>query len=156
MKKQGVIIALCTSEKKGTGKSERESVMLLENHGLAGDAHGGVGHRQVSLLSLEKVDIFRQKGGKVNHGDFGENLLISGIDLAKLPVGTALTSGEVRLEITQIGKTCHQHCQIYEAVGDCIMPREGIFAKVLSGGELKKGDPIYVEDFLSSSNINGQ
>ena len=145
MSTDGTIVAICTSPKKGTAKTERETVTVLPDHGFQGDAHAGNWHRQVSLLSCEQVDAFREQGGQVENGAFGENLLIRGIDLARLPLGTRLRSGEVLLEVTQIGKECHAHCAIYHQVGDCIMPREGIFARVRSGGILKKGDKIHAE-----------
>ena len=136
------IIAVCTSDRKGIQKTPVAQVTLRENWGIEGDAHAGNWHRQVSLLSLEKVDAFRARGAQVENGAFGENIIVSGLDLATLPVGTRLRSGDVLMELTQIGKQCHSHCAIYHAVGDCIMPREGIFCKVLSGGQLKAGDPL--------------
>ena len=141
----GVVAAVCVSEQKGTAKKSVHKARLVEGHGLETDAHAGNWHRQVSLLSREKVEDFKRRGGAVEDGAFGENLLISGIDLARLPVGTRLRSGGVLLEVTQIGKECHAHCAIYHQVGDCIMPREGIFAKVLRGGEIGEGDGIHVE-----------
>ncbi len=132
------------SEKKGTAKRPVERAALRRDHGLVGDAHAGNWHRQVSLLSLEKIRSFNQAGGTVVDGDFGENLIVDGIDLASLPVGTLLRVGSALLEVTQIGKECHNHCQIYARVGDCIMPREGIFAKVLEDGDVTVGDSIEV------------
>ena len=142
--KTGVIKAICVSEKRGTAKQERESVRLIEDFGIEGDAHAGKWHRQVSLLSWESVEAFRAKGADVENGAFGENLLVSGIDLPELPVGTRLSGGEVVLEITQIGKQCHSHCEIYKQVGDCIMPRKGVFAVVIHGGTLAVGDVLVV------------
>jgi len=138
------ILGVCTSEKKGVQKVNVGKIELVENHGLKGDAHAGDWHRQVSLLSWEKIEDFKNRGGKVKDGDFGENLIVQGIDLAKLPVGTKLKINEIELEVTQIGKECHQHCAIYHAVGDCIMPREGIFARVLSGGIVQINDEINI------------
>ncbi|BEU87382.1 hypothetical protein TAMA11512_08460 [Selenomonas sp. TAMA-11512] len=138
----GKIHALCISEKKGTQKHVIDAAVLVVEHGLQGDAHAGRWHRQVSLLGLEEIEAFRQKGADVAFGAFGENIVVEGFHLRELPVGTRLRSGEVLLEITQIGKECHAHCEIYHKVGDCIMPREGIFARVLHGGELKAGDGI--------------
>lgn len=138
------ILGVCTSEKKGVQKVNVGKVELVENHGLKGDAHAGDWHRQVSLLSWEKIEDFKNRGGQVKDGDFGENLIVQGIDLAKLPVGTKLKINEIELEVTQIGKECHQHCAIYHAVGDCIMPREGIFARVLSGGIVQINDEINI------------
>ncbi|MDR0549430.1 MAG: MOSC domain-containing protein [Deltaproteobacteria bacterium] len=139
---EGKIIAVCLSEAKGVAKKPVVSGQLVVDHGLDSDAHAGPWHRQVSLLSYNKVLEFNQKGGSVDHGDFGENILVEGIDLRLLPVGTRLAVGPALLEVTQIGKECHDRCQIYHRVGDCVMPREGIFAKVLTGGEVKPGDPV--------------
>ena len=142
----GKILAVCISEKKGTQKINVEKGKLIENHGLEGDAHAGTWHRQVSLLSNEKISDFIARGGNVEQGDFGENLIVEGIDLAKLPVGTMLQINDnILLEVTQIGKECHSHCAIYHAVGDCIMPREGIFTRVIKGGNVKIGDTIVVK-----------
>ncbi|MDO5100813.1 MAG: molybdopterin-binding protein [Eubacteriales bacterium] len=140
----GNIRAICISEKKGTVKRPVERARVTADYGIEQDAHAGKWHRQISLLSWDKVADFNARGGNVTDGDFGENLLIEGIDCKALPVGTVLRAGEVVLEITQIGKECHQHCQIYHRVGDCIMPREGVFAKVLQGGELEAGMAIEV------------
>lgn len=142
---KGTVVAVCTSPQKGTAKKDVGSGVLVKNHGLENDAHAGNWHRQVSLLCAEKVEDFKRRGGDVGPGDFGENLLVSGIDFAALPIGTKLVLGSAVLEVTQIGKQCHAHCQIYHKVGDCIMPREGIFAKVLCGGPLAKGDVIYAK-----------
>lgn len=142
---EAVIKALCISEKRGTAKIARKEVELIEDFGLKNDAHAGKWHRQVSLLSYEQVEAFRQRGAQVQDGAFGENILAEGIDFKKLPVGTVLVSGDVELEITQIGKKCHSECEIFYQVGDCIMPREGIFAKVVHGGTLKIGDVLYVK-----------
>lgn len=143
----GKILAVCISEKKGTQKINIKEGTLIENHGLQGDAHAGTWHRQVSLLSNEKITDFIARGGNVEQGDFGENLIVEGIDLAKLPVGTMLQiNDDILLEVTQIGKECHSHCAIYHAVGDCIMPREGIFTRVIKGGSVKVGDSIIVKE----------
>lgn len=142
----GKVRAVCISEKKGTAKRNVGSSLFIPEHGLENDAHADKWHRQVSLLSYEKVEAFRQSGGHVEDGDFGENLLVDGIDFPKLPVGTKLRSGDVLLEITQIGKKCHDRCAIYYQVGDCIMPKEGIFAKVLKGGTISVGDELTVEE----------
>ena len=141
----GIIKAICISSEKGTAKHEVEQAEVIMQHGLKGDAHAGEGNRQVSLLSLQKIDEFRARGAEVQYGAFGENLVVDGIDFAELPVGTIFRSGEVQLEITQKGKECNTPCEIYHRMGDCIMPREGIFAKVLQGGIIKKGDRIDVE-----------
>lgn len=140
----GKIMAVCISEKRGTQKKNIDKVRLIENFGLEGDAHGGNWHRQVSLLSYEKVRAFEEKGISVEDGAFGENLLVEGFDFKTLPVGTRFRCGEVLLEMTQIGKECHSHCEIYQAVGDCIMPREGVFARVLHGGMIQIGDELEI------------
>ena len=141
----GKILAICISEKKGTQKKPIESARLVEEWGIEGDAHVGKWHRQVSMLSFEKIEAFREKGADVDFGAFGENLVVEGFDLSKVPVGTKFQIGEAILELTQIGKECHSHCAIYKVMGDCIMPREGIFAKVLRGGMISEGDEITVE-----------
>ncbi|HWS43954.1 MAG TPA: molybdopterin-binding protein [Pseudoflavonifractor sp.] len=138
----GVIRAICISEKKGTQKHAVPSARLVEDWGIEGDAHAGNWHRQVSLLSLEKIDAFRARGAEVDFGAFGENLVVEGFDFRALPVGTRFSCGEALLEMTQIGKECHTHCNIYKVVGDCIMPREGVFARVLRGGVLTVGDEL--------------
>ena len=120
----GKIIAICISEKKGTQKHSIESAVLKENWGIEGDAHAGKWHRQVSLLSFEKFDEFQKKGAEIDYGAFGENILVEGFDLRTIPVGTRFQIGEAILELTQIGKDCHSHCEIYKKMGDCIMPRE--------------------------------
>ncbi|MFV0412227.1 MAG: MOSC domain-containing protein [Oscillospiraceae bacterium] len=141
----GRVMAVCTSEKKGTAKHNASKAVFKVEHGLVGDAHAGNWHRQVSLLSADKVEDFKKKGAQVQAGAFGENLLVEGIDFKTLPVGTKLACGSVVLEITQIGKECHAHCAIYHQVGDCIMPREGVFARVLQEGAIAVGDTLYVQ-----------
>lgn len=138
----GKIIAICVSEKKGTQKTETDHAELKENYGILGDAHAGNWHRQVSLLSLEKIEEFRQKGAHVAFGAFGENLVTEGFHLSQMSVGTCFQIGEAVLKLTQIGKECHSHCEIYKVMGDCIMPREGVFARVLKGGVIRPGDEI--------------
>lgn len=138
----GIIRAICISERRGTKKQEVLQAELKEKWGIVGDAHAGDWHRQVSLLSQEKIEAFRSKGADVAYGDFGENLVVEGFDLAALPTGTRLKIGDAVLEVTQIGKECHSHCEIYQHMGDCIMPREGIFARVLHGGRIEKGDEV--------------
>ncbi|MTD42295.1 MOSC domain-containing protein [Erwinia sp. CPCC 100877] len=140
----GEVIAINISERRGTQKKEIEEVELIKGYGLEADAHGGNWHRQVSLLSFEKVTEFNKRGARVGNGAFGENIVVSGIDLRKLPVGSQIRIGAAELVVTQIGKECHQHCQIYARVGDCIMPREGIFAVVVTPGHIKKGDRLEV------------
>ena len=138
----GRILAICISEKKGVQKRPIEEAVLIEDWGIEKDAHGGKWHRQGSLLSFEKIEGFRAKGAEVDFGDFGENLVVEGFDLRQIPVGTRFRIGDVILELTQIGKECHSHCAIYHAVGDCIMPREGVFTEVIKGGKIKTGDTI--------------
>ena len=142
---KGKILAVCQSEKKGTVKSEIGEGLLIENFGLKDDAHAGKWHRQISLLGVESIDKMQSKGFKIKYGDFAENLTIEGIVLHQLPLGTKLKVGEnVLLEVTQIGKECHHDCEIRKKIGDCVMPREGIFARVLKGGKVKVGDDIEV------------
>ena len=140
----GKITAICVSERKGTQKHYIEQAELKVDHGIVGDAHAGNWHRQVSLLNKEKIDAFKARGAKINDGAFGENIIVEGIDFRTLPVGTRYRSGDVLLEMTQIGKECHDHCAIYAAMGDCIMPREGVFCKVLQGGVLHVGDDLEI------------
>ena len=138
----GKLMGICISDIRGIQKSAVDSAILIENYGIEQDAHAGDWHRQVSLLSYEKIQEFNARGAEVTDGAFGENLIISGIDLAALPIGTCMRCGDAELEVTQIGKECHSHCQIYHKMGECIMPRQGIFAKVLRGGTIRKGDEI--------------
>jgi MOSC domain-containing protein YiiM len=141
------VVAVSISREKGTRKENIPEGLLIEDYGFKDDAHAGDWHRQVSLLAMESVDKIRAKGLDVGPGDFAENITTLGIDLVHLPVGTKLKVGEgVLMEITQIGKECHTRCAIYYQAGDCVMPREGIFTKVLKGGTVKRGDPIVVID----------
>lgn len=140
----GKLRAICISEKRGTEKTEVPEAEIKKEWGICNDAHGGNWHRQISLLSGEKIDEFRSRGADIANGAFGENLIIEGYDLRALPVGTRFRIGEVLLELTQIGKECHSHCEIYKRMGDCIMPREGVFAVVIEEGHIKKGDPVTV------------
>ena len=140
----GTIVAVCISEKKGTRKRSVPCARLIVDHGLENDAHAGNWHRQVSLLSLEKIEDFKKRGAIVTDGDFGENLIVGGIDCITLPLGTRLAVGEALIELTQHGKECHSHCAIYHAMGECIMPKQGVFAKVLKGGLVREGDCIAV------------
>jgi TatD DNase family protein len=150
----GKVLAVCMSSEKGTAKQNKGAAELVTQHGLKGDAHAGDWHRQVSLLSYEKIQNFRALGAEVTDGDFGENLVVEGIDFASLPVGTILCSGEAILEITQIGKECHSHCQIFKRMGDCIMPREGVFARVIRGGRVNAGDEMYVRSSENTADIS--
>lgn len=138
----GTIKAVCTSTAKGIQKTETNSIELRNDWGIEGDAHAGNWHRQVSLLSYEKIEEFKARGAEVDNGSFGENIIVEGFDLKTLPVGSVFQSGEVVLQLTQVGKECHSHCQIYHKMGDCIMPREGVFCKVICGGTVKAGDAI--------------
>lgn len=140
----GKIRAICTSDVRGIQKTNVGRAVLKENWGVEGDAHAGSWHRQVSLLSFEKIEAFRAKGAEVDFGAFGENLVVEGFDFKTLPVGTLFECGTAILEMTQIGKECHSHCAIFKVMGDCIMPREGVFARVLKGGEIRVGDEINI------------
>lgn len=140
----GEVVALCISEKRGTQKINVKEGKFIENFGIENDAHAGNWHRQVSLISYEQIEDFKARGGNVHPGAFGENLIVKGFDFKNMPVGTIFKCNDVELEMTQIGKQCHHHCQIYEQVGDCIMPREGVFAKVIKGGTIKVGDEMEV------------
>jgi MOSC domain-containing protein YiiM len=142
------VIAVCKSDKKGMKKMPVHEILIRENYGVDGDAHADdATHRQVSLLAIESIDKMRGKGLDLQPGDFAENITTQGIDLASLPIGTRITAGdEVVLEMTQIGKECHTGCAIRQQVGDCIMPREGVFARVIRGGRIKAGDVITIDD----------
>ncbi len=141
----GIVCAVSVANRKGVKKSNIESGTLIKDFGLEGDAHAGKWHRQVSLLAEESIEQMRKKGVDVAAGDFAENITTRGIDLWLLPVGSVLQIGnEVLLKITQIGKKCHQGCAIFQQVGDCIMPRQGIFAKVIAGGKIAPGDKITI------------
>lgn len=145
----GKVLAVCASEKKGMRKKDIGRGLLVVEHGLEGDAHAGKWHRQVSLLAMESIRKMVEKGLKVGPGDFAENLTTEGLDLPALPVGTRLrllhegVPGAL-LEVTQIGKVCHTRCAIYQQAGDCVMPREGLFVRVLEGGEVAVGDSLEV------------
>ena len=140
----GRVVAVCISEKKGERKKPVREVSVRENHGIIDDAHAGDWHRQVSLLAMESIRKMQDKGLDVTTGDFAENITTEGIDLPSLPIGTRLAIGETLTEVTQIGKECHTRCAIYHQAGDCVMPREGIFVKVLRGGTIKCDDPIEI------------
>lgn len=145
MSKQGQIIAVCTSANKGERKTDIKAGTLVKGFGLAGDAHGGDWHRQVSLLATESIAKMQAAGLDVGPGDFAENLTTRGLALCSLPIGTRLRIGNTALlEISQIGKICHERCAIFYQAGDCVMPREGIFAVVLEGGPVQTGDIIEV------------
>ena len=141
----GKIEAICLSEKRGTKKHEITSVNLIADHGLEGDAHAGKWHRQVSFLRLEDIERFKSEGADVVPGDFGENLIISGLDESILNVGAEIHIGNAMLRITQIGKECHDHCAIYYSVGRCVMPESGYFCEVISSGTISTGDIVTAE-----------
>lgn len=141
---QGRIIAISTSIRRGIPKSNRQEVLLIENWGMENDVHAGDWHRQISLLAMESVQKIRDKGVPVRPGAFAENLTTEFIDIPNLSIGTRVIIGESELEITQIGKECHQKCAIFYRAGDCVMPREGIFAIVRKGGVIRVGDTVIV------------
>lgn len=140
----GEIIAICISEKRGTQKKRIPEAEFVEDWGIKGDAHAGKWHRQVSLLSHDKIEAFRARGAEVADGAFGENLVVEGFDFTKMAVGTRFRCNDVILELTQIGKECHNGCEIFKKMGDCIMPREGVFTRVLHGGIVREGDELVV------------
>ena len=141
----GIVKAVCISEKKGTQKKDIKEAVFIEDFGIEKDAHAGKWHRQVSLLSYDRVEEFRQRGANVDDGAFGENLLVAGMDFKTYPIGTIFKCNDVLLELTQVGKKCHSECEIFHQVGDCIMPREGVFTVVLHGGIIRAGDELTVE-----------
>ncbi len=140
----GRVVDVCVSENKGERKKPVEQVVVRAEHGIVDDAHAGAWHRQVSLLAIESIRKMQEKGLDVSSGDFAENITTEGIDLPSLPIGTKLEIGETLSEVTQIGKECHTRCAIYHQAGDCVMPREGIFVKILRGGTIRRGDRIEV------------
>ena len=140
----GKVLGVCISEKKGTQKKNIHEARFIEDWGIENDAHAGKWHRQVSLLSADRINEVRARGAEVADGAFGENLIVEGFDFKSLPVGTVFQCGDVVLEMTQIGKECHSHCEIYKVMGDCIMPREGVFTKVLHGGVIREGDEMTI------------
>jgi len=141
---EGRIIALSVSDQKGVPKKNVPEVEFLQDHGIAGDAHAGPWHRQVSLLALESIETMRCKGADVGPGAFAENITTQGLDLTSLQVGDHVFVGDADLEVTQIGKECHDRCAIFEAFGDCVMPREGIFTRVVAGGRVRVGDVVSI------------
>jgi MOSC domain-containing protein YiiM len=157
----GRILSINISTEKGTKKTPVEKAKIIKDFGIKGDVHAGKWHRQISLLSKESIDkmkSFIERKGKdttLNYGDFAENLTIEGIDLTCLPIGSFIeTSGGVLLEVTQIGKRCHTDCEIFRLVGDCVMPKEGVFAKVINGGDIYINDGIEVISYAKNSSIN--
>ncbi len=147
----GTVVSVNTSEKKTVRKKPGDSGVLVYDRGFEGDAHAGDWHRQVSLLALESIDTMREKGLDVGPGDFAENITTGGIDLCSLPIGTTLKIGDTVVELSQIGKICHTKCAIYYQAGDCVMPREGIFAVVREAGPVKVGDTIEVVELGDGS-----
>jgi MOSC domain-containing protein YiiM len=137
------VVAVCVSDRKGVAKKPISQATAVVDKGLDGDAHAGEGPRQVSLLADESAQTIRDKGAEVGPGDFGENILTQGIDLVGLPIGAELRIGDVILEVTQIGKECHTRCAIYYQAGTCVMPKEGIFCRILAGGVLRPGMTIH-------------
>ena len=144
MDNMGIVKAVCISEKRGTQKINIKEASFIKDFGIENDAHAGNWHRQVSLISYEKIEAFNARGAEVEDGAFGENLIVEGFNFRELPVGTRFQCNEVLLELTQIGKECHSHCQIYDKMGECIMPKEGVFARVLQGGIIKIGDVMRI------------
>ena len=142
----GIVKAICISEKKGVQKHRIEEAVFVTDYGIEQDAHAGKWHRQVSLLSFDSLEAFKQRGASVIDGAFGENLIVDEFDFRHLPVGTVFQCNDVILEMTQIGKECHSHCEIYKIMGECIMPREGVFAKVIQGGTIHVGDEMKIID----------
>ncbi|MBI5575025.1 MAG: MOSC domain-containing protein [Deltaproteobacteria bacterium] len=143
---RGMVAAVSVSSRKGEKKSPVSSVVLVEEHGVRDDAHAGPGHRQVSLLASESIGKMRAKGLSVGPGDFAENITVEGFDLLQAKVGDRIRVGEALLEISQIGKECHTRCAIYFQAGDCVMPREGVFARVIRGGKVAPGDEVRKEE----------
>lgn len=140
----GKIVAVSISKEKGERKTPVAFVELRENHGIVGDGHAGEWHRQISLLAMESIHKMQKLGLDVGVGDFAENITTEGIDLVSLPIGTRLALGEALLEVTQIGKECHTRCAIFYQAGDCVMPKEGIFARVLKGGVVRCGETLII------------
>jgi len=142
----GKVVSVNISSKKGVRKKPVKEAMIKVNYGIEGDAHASSEwHRQVSLLAIESIKKMQALGLKVKAGDFAENITTEGINLPELPLGTRMTVGDVELEVSQIGKECHTRCSIYYQAGDCVMPKEGIFVKVIKGGKIRKGDVIKVK-----------
>lgn len=146
MKTTGRVVSINISPKKGMRKKPIQEAEIITDTGIKGDAHASnKWHRQISLLAIESIKKMQEKGLNVNPGDFAENITTEGIDLLSLPIGSRMKIGDVEAEVSQIGKECHTRCAIYYLAGDCVMPKEGIFVKVLKGGKIKKGDEIVIE-----------
>ncbi|MBU4202025.1 MAG: MOSC domain-containing protein [Candidatus Altiarchaeales archaeon] len=150
---KGKVLAVCISDRRGV-KRNVGSCKFIANHGLEGDVHSGEGHRQVSLLSKESIDRIKGEGLTVSPGDFGENIVMEGISVHEISAGSRIKIGNALLEVTQIGKECHTGCEIYKQRGKCIMPKEGIFASVLTGGIIKEGDAIGLRNETKSQNLD--
>ena len=149
----GQILAISTSARRGTRKANVPEAELRANHGIEGDAHAGPGHRQVSLLAMESIETMQAEGLEVGPGDFAENITTVGVDVPHLRLGVRVHVGNCVLEVTQIGKECHSRCEIYEQAGDCVMPREGVFARVVAGGQIRVGDRVRT---VSSGSSRGE
>jgi MOSC domain-containing protein YiiM len=149
--RKGKVVAVCVSKRKGVVKNNVGHAVLRVDWGIEGDAHAGPWHRQVSLLAWESIEKMRAQGLNVREGSFAENITTRGLELHTLPVGTRMRLGSALVEVTQIGKLCHTQCAIFQQVGDCVMPREGIFVRVLEAGEVAVGDEIEVLSEVSSS-----
>ena len=146
---RGKVLAVNISQDKGTRKTNIQTCAVLKDFGLKGDAHAGPWHRQVSLLANESIQKMKEMGLKVGFGDFAENITTEGVDLVHLPIGTEIRIGKtISLRVTQIGKVCHDRCAIYYQAGDCVMPREGIFVKVINEGEVSVGDEIIIDGMV--------
>ena len=143
-RRTGKVVAVCVSDRKGIRKRDVGEAYLRRDWGLEGDAHAADWHRQISLLAIESIDKMRAEGLNVNPGSFAENITVEGLELPSIPLGTRVKLGEAEVEITQIGKICHTRCAIYHQAGDCVMPREGIFAKVLKEGRVQTGDRVEI------------
>lgn len=152
----GKVVAVNLSLRRGERKTPAPEGFLETGRGLAGDAHAGPWHRQVSLLADEAAQTMRQRGAAVGPGDFAENITVAGFDLGALSVGSRIRVGAALLEVTQIGKECHRHCEIYRQVGDCVMPREGVFARVLAGGPVRTGDAVAAQDAAPPAAAGGR
>lgn len=149
----GKVIAISTSEKKGVSKTNVAAARLIEDWGIEGDAHAGKWHRQVSLLAVESIGKMRDKGAAVCPGDFAENITTEFINVPALHVGDRIVIGKAEIQITQIGKQCHTKCAIFHQVGDCIIPREGVFGMVLTGGTIRKGDSVQVRPAIKLADM---
>jgi MOSC domain-containing protein YiiM len=146
------VVAISISISKGVPKGNVPSAVLVADWGIEGDAHAGTGHRQISLLAMESIEQMRALGAQVSPGAFAENITTAGVDLLNITIGDRIKIGEAELIVTQLGKECHSRCAIFEAVGDCVMPREGVFAVVEKGGTIRPGDPVLLTSPVAASN----